>query len=106
MMASSLARVPSFVFAVRPIRPYTRTVDVAQRWSSGGDPAGCRFESCHLTHSRLAHSDGSFSFIVEAPMTTTPTTTLTEAQRGPAERLLDVILGSAAHLWHNRPGLD
>jgi hypothetical protein len=34
------------------------------------------------------------------------TTTLTEAQRGPAERLLDVILGSSAHLWHNRPGLD
>ncbi len=25
---------------------------------------------------------------------------------GPAERLLDVVLGSSAHLWHNRPGLD
>jgi Mg-chelatase subunit ChlD len=25
---------------------------------------------------------------------------------GPAERLLDVVLGSSAHLWHNRPGLN
>jgi hypothetical protein len=25
---------------------------------------------------------------------------------GPAERLLDVVLNSSAHLWHNRPGLD
>jgi hypothetical protein len=25
---------------------------------------------------------------------------------GPAERLLDVVLGGSAHLWHNRPGLD
>jgi hypothetical protein len=29
-----------------------------------------------------------------------------EAQRGPAERLLDVVLRSGAHLWHNRPGFD
>ena len=46
-------------------------------------------------------------------MTTTRTTTTTatatalaETQRGPAERLLDLVLGSGAHLWHNRPGLD
>ncbi|MBS2017021.1 MAG: VWA domain-containing protein [Deltaproteobacteria bacterium] len=42
-------------------------------------------------------------------MTTTTTTTtiaLTEAQKGPAEKLLDLVLGSSAHLWHNRPGLD
>ena len=25
---------------------------------------------------------------------------------GPAERLLDLVLSSSAHLWHNRPGLD
>jgi hypothetical protein len=25
---------------------------------------------------------------------------------GPAERLLDVVLGGSAHLWHNRPGVD
>jgi hypothetical protein len=25
---------------------------------------------------------------------------------GPAERLLEVVLGGSAHLWHNRPGLD
>jgi hypothetical protein len=31
---------------------------------------------------------------------------LPESQLGPAERLLDVILSSSAHLWHNRPGLD
>ena len=31
---------------------------------------------------------------------------LAEAQKGPAEKLLDVVLGSSAHLWHNRPGLD
>lgn len=31
---------------------------------------------------------------------------LPEAQRGPAERLLDIVLNSSAHLWHNRPGLD
>ncbi|WP_375771555.1 VWA domain-containing protein [Archangium gephyra] len=35
---------------------------------------------------------------------TTPT--LPEAQRGPAEKLLDLVLGGSAHLWHNRPGLD
>lgn len=29
-----------------------------------------------------------------------------EEQRGPAERLFDVVLKSGAHLWHNRPGLD
>lgn len=34
------------------------------------------------------------------------TTLLPEAQLGPAEKLLDVILGSSAHLWHNRPGVD
>lgn len=34
------------------------------------------------------------------------TATLPEAQLGPAERLLDVVLNSSAHLWHNRPGLD
>ncbi len=38
-------------------------------------------------------------------MTTTPIM-LTESQRGPAERLLEVVLGSSAHLWHNRPGID
>ncbi len=31
---------------------------------------------------------------------------LPESQMGPAERLLDVVLGSSAHLWHNRPGLN
>lgn len=31
---------------------------------------------------------------------------LSEAQKGPAEKLLDLVLGSSAHLWHNRPGLD
>jgi len=29
-----------------------------------------------------------------------------EDQRGPAERLLDLILTSGPHLWHNRPGLN
>ncbi len=36
----------------------------------------------------------------------TARTPLPESQMGPAERLLDVVLGSSAHLWHNRPGLD
>ncbi len=39
-------------------------------------------------------------------MTNTARTPLPENQMGPAERLLDVVLGSSAHLWHNRPGLD
>jgi hypothetical protein len=39
-------------------------------------------------------------------MTRTATTPLPEAQLGPAERLLDLVLNSSAHLWHNRPGLD
>ncbi|HZI15384.1 MAG TPA: VWA domain-containing protein, partial [Myxococcus sp.] len=38
--------------------------------------------------------------------TTQNTNPLPEAQRGPAERLLDLVLGGSAHLWHNRPGLD
>jgi hypothetical protein len=29
-----------------------------------------------------------------------------ESQHGPAERLLNVVLNSSAHLWHNRPGLN
>ena len=37
---------------------------------------------------------------------TTARTLLPESQLGPAERLLDVVLGSSAHLWHNRPGVD
>ena len=40
---------------------------------------------------------------------TTQTTTavvLTEAQKGPAEKLLDLTLNASAHLWHNRPGFD
>jgi len=37
---------------------------------------------------------------------TTTTILLSETDRGPAERLLDVVLGSSAHLWHNRPGID
>ncbi len=36
----------------------------------------------------------------------TTTLTLTEAQKGPAEKLLDLTLNASAHLWHNRPGLD
>jgi len=36
----------------------------------------------------------------------TTTVTLTEAQKGPAEKLLDLTLNASAHLWHNRPGLD
>lgn len=31
---------------------------------------------------------------------------LPEAQRGPAEKLLDLVLSSSAHLWHNRPGIE
>lgn len=31
---------------------------------------------------------------------------LPEAQMGPAEKLLDLVLSSSAHLWHNRPGLS
>ncbi len=37
---------------------------------------------------------------------TTRTASIPEAQKGPAEKLLDLVLGSSAHLWHNRPGLD
>ncbi len=37
---------------------------------------------------------------------TTTQTPLPEAQMGPAEKLLDLVLNSSAHLWHNRPGLD
>lgn len=36
----------------------------------------------------------------------TQRTPLPEHQMGPAEHLLDVILSSSAHLWHNRPGVD
>ncbi|MBJ6760923.1 VWA domain-containing protein [Myxococcaceae bacterium JPH2] len=40
-------------------------------------------------------------------MTTTQNpTSLPEAHRGPAERLLELVLGGSAHLWHNRPGLN
>jgi hypothetical protein len=35
-------------------------------------------------------------------MATQPT--IPEAQRGPAEQLLDILLRSPAHLWHHRPG--
>ncbi len=31
---------------------------------------------------------------------------LPEKQMGPAEKLLDLVLSSSAHLWHNRPGYD
>lgn len=31
---------------------------------------------------------------------------LPEAQLGPAEKLLDLVLSSSAHLWHNRPGIN
>lgn len=31
---------------------------------------------------------------------------LPEAQMGPAEKLLDLVLSSSAHLWHNRPGVN
>jgi hypothetical protein len=31
---------------------------------------------------------------------------LPESQMGPAERLLDLVLGGSAHLWHNRPGVE
>jgi len=31
---------------------------------------------------------------------------LPEQQMGPAEKTLDLVLNSSAHLWHNRPGVD
>lgn len=34
-----------------------------------------------------------------------PPLVLAEAQKGPAEQLLDLVLSSSAHLWHNRPGI-
>jgi hypothetical protein len=34
------------------------------------------------------------------------TSALPREQMGPAEKLLDLVLGSSAHLWHNRPGVD
>ena len=37
---------------------------------------------------------------------TTTAVVLTEAQKGPAEKLLDLTLNASAHLWHNRPGFD
>ncbi|HEX8701159.1 MAG TPA: VWA domain-containing protein [Myxococcaceae bacterium] len=39
-------------------------------------------------------------------MTTQNTPMIPEAQRGPAERLLELVLGGSAHLWHNRPGMN
>jgi hypothetical protein len=39
-------------------------------------------------------------------MTTTVNNAIPEAQRGPADRLLELVLRSGGHLWHNRPGLD
>ncbi len=36
----------------------------------------------------------------------TERTLLPENQLGPAEKLLELVLGSSAHLWHNRPGVD
>ena len=40
-------------------------------------------------------------------MTSTPTPRpLPEAQLGPAEKLLDLVLSSGAHLWHNRLGQE
>jgi len=32
--------------------------------------------------------------------------TIRAEQRGAAERLLDLVLNSSAHLWHNRPGVN
>lgn len=37
-------------------------------------------------------------------MTNRTQSPLPEAQLGPAEKLLDLVLSSSAHLWHNRPG--
>jgi len=37
---------------------------------------------------------------------TTQQHTLPSEQRGPAEKLLDLVLNASAHLWHNRPGVD
>lgn len=39
-------------------------------------------------------------------MTAVQGTTIAESQRGAAERLLEVVLGSGQHLWHNRPGYN
>ena len=36
----------------------------------------------------------------------TPNNVLPEAQRGPAEKLLNVILNGDSHLWRGRPGLN
>ena len=32
--------------------------------------------------------------------------TIRAEERGAAERLLDLVLNSSAHLWHNRPGVN
>jgi hypothetical protein len=37
---------------------------------------------------------------------TDTTLPLPAEQLGPAERMLDIVLNSSAHLWHNRPGYD
>ncbi len=34
------------------------------------------------------------------------TFSLREAELGPAEKLLDLLLNASAHLWHHRPGFD
>jgi hypothetical protein len=37
---------------------------------------------------------------------TQQTQLLPREQLGPAERLLDLVLNSSVHLWHNRPGTN
>ncbi len=39
-------------------------------------------------------------------MTNQTQTRIPEEHVGPAERLLDLVLNSSAHLWHNRPGIE
>src|SRR5260221_1863410 len=54
----------------------------------------------HRTHEAAKRST------LDAHMTNRNPPPLPEAQMGPAEKLLDLILNASAHLWHNRPGLD
>src|SRR5216110_2611777 len=94
---------------VRPTRPHKQSRCSSSVEHRPERAEGSGFDPRHRDLSWLVHSGGppiqSFVILGASPMTTNTNLALPELKRGPAERLLDVVLGSGAHLWHNRPGI-
>src|SRR5262249_49472611 len=94
------------LFRAQPDKPYTQHEDTGSTPVEGTYALVAQWESASLVRNTPGGLSTRARNTLQSRTAMAERTPLPESQMGPAERLLDVVLGGSAHLWHNRPGLD